>query len=220
MLLRNIVTVHAARLAGDPAADVNESALLALMNSLPQRALEGAPPDRVKLLAAHRQAWQAARLDAGDPRRVLLMEPDPVRRALRACKAASLSSADFSGMVADALATLPRGGRHALAAGLFESGSAGRLVAAVAEQCAVLSALVATPQNLRETVGSGSARHRTWQRVVTVLSRRETRGRDPGLLSNLLTGLFAAGELADEKDVDRAVESWDRTRLLFQEFRP
>jgi len=114
----------------------------------------------------------------------------------------------MSGVVADALASLPPGARHALAAVLFESGGAARLVAAVAEQCAQLYALVATPQDVHETVASGSTRLGVWKRVVATLARHDPAAPETPLVSNLLSGLFAAGELAVPEDVERAKKTW------------
>jgi MoxR-like ATPase len=217
MLLRNIVAVHAARLTARADAEPADSALLALTHSLPQRALEEKPPDRVKLLAAHRQAWQAVRLAPSDPRRWLLLEPDPLRRALRAASVAGLSPAEFSGLVADALASLPPGGRHALALELFESGAAGRLVAAVADQCGELYALVVTPQALNESVHSGSTRHQLWQRLLGVLAGLDAAAPETERITNLLVGLFGAGQLATDSDLDRALASWCEVRQRVRE---
>ncbi len=219
MLLRNIVAVHAARLASEPAAQLRESALLALTHSLPHRAGEGRPPDRVKLLAAHREAWKVSDLEADDPRRLLLMEPDPLRRALWAARVESLPGPDFSTVVADALAALPPGGRHALAFELFTSGAAGRLVAAVAEQCGQLYARVAAPQAVHETVMAGSGRHRVWQHTVAALARLDAADPDTAPATNLLAGLFAAGEMATEIDVDRALAAWREARERVQEMK-
>ncbi len=217
MLLRNIVTVHAARLLTAPDAAPRESALLALTHSLPQRATEEAVPDRVRLLAAHREAWKAADLGPDDPARVLLLEADPLRRALWAARVSSLSAIDFSTIVADSIAALPLGGRHALALELFAGGAAGRLVAAVAEQCARLYALVATPQQLSETVHANSTRHRAWQHVVATLARLPRGDTDTVPATNLLVGLFAANELATEADVDRALAAWHSAREQVRE---
>jgi MoxR-like ATPase len=216
ILLRNIVAVHAARLLTADAPDLGGSAFLAVQHGLPQRAT-GVGVAPLKVLAAHREAWQAAGLDEGDPRRFLLLEADPFRRVLRAARLAALSEADFSGLVADALASLPPGGRHALAAALFESGAAGRLVAAVAEQCAGLYAVAATPHAIKETVDGNSARHRVWQRVVAALARLDPDRPEGVLTANLLAGLFARNQLGTEADVERALAAWQEGRRRARE---
>jgi hypothetical protein len=118
--------------------------------------------------------------------------------------------------VADALAALPPGGRHALAFELFTTAAAGRLVAAVAEQCGQLYALVAAPQAVGENVMAGSLRHRVWQHTVAVLARLDASDPDTVPATNLLAGLFAAGEVATEKDVDRALAAWRQAREQIQ----
>jgi hypothetical protein len=85
MLLRNIAAVHTARyLLGDE-TDLAGSAWLALASSLPQRAT-GHTVKEIRLLAAHREAWNMAGLEANDPRRLILAEVDPLRRAMRAAQ--------------------------------------------------------------------------------------------------------------------------------------
>ena len=135
-----------------------------------------------------------------------------MRRALRAARATCLSSPEFSGIVADCLASLRPGGRHALAAALFESNAAGNLVAAVAEQCGQLYGLTVTPQNLHETVMANSTRHRLWQRIVAVLARMPPDDPETTFASNLLVGLFALGELSAEADVEQTLEAWQQAR--------
>ena len=216
MLLRNILALHTARLLVEPDANVGESCLLALTHSFPQRAL-GVEVSRIKVLKCHREAWRAAALDNDDPRRLLMMEPDPLRRALRAARIKSLSSPEFSGIVADCLASLRLGGRHALATALFESGAAGNLVAAVAEQCGQLYGMVVTPQSLHETVMANSTRHRLWQRIVAVLARMTPDDPETTFASNLLVGLFASGEFSVEADVDQILDAWQQTRSQVKE---
>jgi hypothetical protein len=209
MLLRNILAVRAAKCLLQIGIPLKDSALLAVMHSLPQKA-QGIRIDQVKLLAAHREAWNAAQIPEDDPARAVFHESDPLRRVMKASLAPSLSQADFSSIVADALATLPAGGRHALAFRLFDSACAGRLVAAIAEQCAEFYTLMTVAQEVHESVKSKSPRHRTWQRIVEMLARLEPEKEDTVLKTNLLSGLFSAGQLAVEADVDRALAEWDR----------
>ncbi len=209
MLLRNLLAVHAADCLLRPEAQLNDSALLALSHSLPQPA-QGMRVDRVKVLAAHREAWKAAQPDGNRLVQAVFMEPDPLRRVVKASLTPSLSQADFSSVIADALASLPPGGRHALALRIFESASAGRLVAAVAEQCAELFTLVTTSQEVHESVTSKSPRHKTWQHLVEVLARLAPGEEATVLKTNLLCGLFSTDQLSLEQDVDCALAEWER----------
>jgi hypothetical protein len=68
------------------------------------------------------------------------------------------------------------------------------------------------PQELRESVPAGGSRHRVWQRVVQALARLAPADEDMPLATNLLVGLFAAGELAVEADVDRRLAQWQGAR--------
>jgi MoxR-like ATPase len=211
MLLRNIAAVHTARYLMADETDLAASALLALTCSMPQRAT-GHTVKEIQLLAAHREAWNLAKLEADDPRRLILAEVDPLRRAMRAARVAELSREDFSGLIADALASLRPGARHALAVELFESGAAGRLVAAIAEQCADLYSLVAAAQSVHESVPSRGTRHDTWQAVAR-LPAEET---NTTLATNLLAGLFGREDLGSENEVTQVLHEWQtaRTQVL------
>jgi hypothetical protein len=211
MLLRNIAGVHAARLLDTADADPAASAFLALRHSLPQRAT-GEAINETSLLAAHKEAWKSAGVPKGSPIHVLMAEPDPLHRALAAVRCASLGKREFSTVVSDCLATLAPGARHALAAHLFESGAAGRLVAAVAEQAAEWCAVTATPQSLSETVQAGGTRHQVWKQVLSLLARLDQNDPETPPATNLLVGLFASSELTAEGDPGRALEAWQTAR--------
>jgi MoxR-like ATPase len=217
-LVRNISAVHAVRQLADPTASFAESALLALAHSLPQRATGEKIPAH-KLLPVHREAWKAAETGPASPMAALLAEPDLIRRAMLATRIPKLKKSEFSGVITDCLTQLPAGARHALAAELFESGSAGRLVAAVASQCAELYEPIATPHEIRETVQANGSRHRIWQQVVRKLSALEPENSETAPATNLLTGLFAAGEFADEADVDGMLARWTDARRRIAEVR-
>ncbi len=209
MILRNILAVHAANRVLGFSVTFQNSALLAVRSSVPQLA-QGIKVDQVKLLAAHREAWKASQLEEGDATISILTERDPVRRVMKASALESISASDFSSIVADALAALPPGGRHALAFNLFESDAASRLVAAVAEQCAELYTMIATAQEVHESVGSRSVRHRIWQHIVKILAQLAPDVQETVLKSNLLCGLFSSDQLAVEEDADRAIEAWEQ----------
>ena len=218
MLLRNIAGVHAARLLEAADADPSVSTLLALRHSLPQRATGQTVPE-MNLLTAHKEAWMAAGASVDAPIHILMTEPDPLRRALAAARCATLGKREFSTVTADCLAALPPGARHALAAELFEGGAAGRLIAAVAEQAAEWYALVATPQDVQESVQADGARHRVWKRIVSRLAALEKESPETTAATNLLTGLFGRGELAVEEDVDRTLAAWQNAHAAIAEAR-
>ena len=146
-----------------------------------------------------------------------LLERDPLVRALRAAQIASLKPGEFSTIVADSLASLPLGAWHALAAAIFESGAAGRLVAAVAEQCATLYSLAATPQDVQESVDARTGRHKVWQILVASLARLDPQHPDTAPASNLFAGLFGAGEIESEADLKKAWEAWHDARAKIKE---
>jgi MoxR-like ATPase len=216
ILLRNILAVHAAQLQHDAAASLADSAWLALLHGIPQRAT-GVKVSQVKLLTAHREAWKAAPRANDDPLVALLTERDPLKRVTRACQLSTLDSADLSSIVADALAALPPGGRHALAASVFETSAAGRLVAAVAEECAQLYSCVAIPQELAETVQARDVRHRTWQRVIQLLARMPKDDSETELTTNLLVSQFSIGEINSPANAEEVLAAWQEHRRRIRE---
>ena len=143
---------------------------------------------------------------------VLMAEPDPLHRALAAVRCASLGKREFSTVVSDCLAALAPGARHALAAHLFESGAAGRLVAAVAEQAAEWCAVTANPQSLNETVHAGGPRHQVWKQVLSQLARLDQNDPETPPATNLLVGLFASSELTAEGDPGQVLNAWQIAR--------
>ena len=216
MLLRNIAGVHAARLLDLPDADLAASAFRALRHSLPRRAT-GEAVNETSILAAHKEAWKSVGVPEDSPIHFLMAEPDPLHRALAASRCTSLGKREFSTVVSDCLAALAPGARHALAAHLFESDAAGRLVAAVAEQAAAWCAVTATPQSLNETVHGGGPRHRVWKQILSLLARLDPH--DPETLpsTNLLVGLFASSELTAEGDPGKVLGAWQTARRAIAE---
>lgn len=102
-LAANALAVHAARLVLEgEGALLGESAEIALQHGLPQSA-DADPPKLAQVLAAHRQAWEVAGLARDDGWRVVLREPDAVRRVAIADRE-RLADEDVSRLVTQALA--------------------------------------------------------------------------------------------------------------------
>lgn len=213
MLYRNIVAVHAARSAAHPGAELEAAAWLALEHSIPHRA-QGVRVDRARLLVAHNETWQLINTDAADPRRVLVAEPDPIKRAILAAGSRGLSASELSAYIADGLAEAPIGGRHALAEFIMQSPALPRLNAAVAEQAAELYRLVAMAQDVKQNVQVGSTPSNTWDAIVRILARQPEDSDESRAMSNLLCGLFAKGDLVTGTDAELALGSWTRVRAL------
>lgn len=114
MMHRNILAVHAARMAFYESAwpevpynaiDWCASALTALTHSLPHLA-QGMKPDPTAVLMAHRQAWELTRIDETNPWRKLLAISDPRERCLVALEMEDqMSDDDLSHLILDALSS-------------------------------------------------------------------------------------------------------------------
>lgn len=92
---------------------------------------------------------------------------------------------------------------------LFESGSAGRLSAAVAEQTADLYKQAVMAQHARESVATGSLRQLVWKKVTELLGSLPASERDTDIVGNVLTALFVAKDLTDVESPTRVLEAWD-----------
>ena len=215
MLARNIAAVHVASMVLDDSPKIEESARLALRHSIPHRA-EGLVVSELKLTTAHREAWRLAELPALDSSRLLATETDPVRRTRMAGRLKGLQKNELSSIVADSIASLPPGGQHALATWVLDNGVAGRLVAAVAEQCGALAATALVSKGADERVHARSTRHDLWKYLTRQLGRLPKKSKDTPLLTNLLIALFVSDDLATESDVDKVFESWRSVRRRCQ----
>ena len=215
MLARNIAAVHVASMVLDDSPRIEESARLALRHSIPHRA-EGLVVSELKLTTAHREAWRLAELPALDSSRLLATETDPVRRTRMAGRLKGLEKNELSSIVADSIASLPPGGQHALATWVLDNGVAGRLVAAVAEQCGALAAAAMVSMGADERVHARSTRHDLWKYLTRQLGRLPKKSKDTPLLTNLLIALFVSDDLATESDVDKVFESWRSVRRRCQ----
>ena len=203
MLFRAILSVNAASLALNPSVTASDATLLAVRNALPQRA-QGIPVPDVKLLAAHREAWRLAQVAPNDPLRAILCTADPVERLRLVVATPKLPKSEFSRIVADVLAQLQPGAREAAIVHLFETGSVGRLNAAVASQAAEVYRDVATPPEFSETLHASNGRFRTWQRLKDLLSRLNPADPRAHLQANAMAALFARKTLATPEDAEQA----------------
>ncbi len=98
MLARSVAAVHAARLLLEgESAHAQDSAEIAVLFGLPQTATE-VPPSPVKVVAAHRQAWELAEYMEDDNWRRVLEEPDKARRVALAARL-EFSDADLSRLI-------------------------------------------------------------------------------------------------------------------------
>ena len=117
-LHRNVLAVQAARVVlAQLAREVDavgveweESALTALLHSIPQLAGETSV-DYARLATAHRQAWELTKLDDDDPWKQILETPDPLDRlAVAAGLGDKLSDFDLGKVILEAVASQDEGG--------------------------------------------------------------------------------------------------------------
>jgi MoxR-like ATPase len=207
MLARNVAAVHAARLACDPLATPEDSAWLATVHSMPFAAC-GKPLEGGKLLAAHRQAWQATAVRPDDPMSRILVARDPLER-VRLALGAELPDGELAAIVTDALQALPDGARHALAQWLFESGAVERLPLVAADAVAEAYRDVACVRQVCETVRRGGTMHLVWQAVQRHVAGDKAPGAERR--ANLLAALFGRKRLQSEADVGSALEHYAAT---------
>lgn len=207
MLHRAVLSVGAASLALDPSSPAADAALVALRCSLPQRA-QGIPVSETKVLAAHREAANAAKLAVDDPLRAILCARDPLERLQLALAATTLDRDDFSRVAGDVLAMLPRGAREAAIVHLFETGAIGRLNAALASEAGETYRRIATPTVFSETLHASSTRFTTWSRLKDLLSRLDPQHPGAHLHANAMAALFARQELQTPADAVAAFDAF------------
>jgi MoxR-like ATPase len=207
MVARNVAAVHAARLASDAGATLEDSAWIATLHSMPFAA-SGRHLDGSRLLAAHRQAWQTAAVRPDDPMGRILGERDPVER-VRIALEAELPDGELATVVTDALHTLPEGARHALARWLFESGTVERLPVVAADAVAETYRDVACVREVAEFVRPCTARHGIWQAIRAHVARDAGAGAERR--ANLLAALFGRKQLQTAADVGTVLERYAAT---------
>jgi len=220
MLVRNICAVHAVRSVVSSRVSLEESAKLALFNSLPEKATEQAGIPRLKLTSAHREAWNSMDPERGVETQALLQEADLVRRAALATGLKHLSPTMVSTVIADCLVQLPHGAKEALTAWLFEQGHAGRLVAAVADQCASVYSNVASSQTVRQIINGMDPRVRVWRAIAKCLGELPADDPETRLITNLLFSHFNSRTIKTPEEVDGFIERWRDTRKKLDGGRP
>ena len=210
LLYRNVLAVNAAALALDPNCSATDATLLALRCSLPQAAF-GVTVSEIKLLSAHKEAVRTFDLKVSDPLRAILCAINPLERFELAVKATKLPKAEFSRVVADALAQLTHGAREAAVVYLFETGAVGRLNTAIAAQAGELYRdLVAAP-TFSETLHASHTRYTTWGRVKDLLSRLNPSDPRAHLPANAIAALFAKKHLQTPQDAEQAFTGFAKT---------
>jgi MoxR-like ATPase len=210
MLYRAILATHAASLCLTPDSEASDSAWLAVINAIPQRA-QGIEVSETKLLAAHKEAWRLAGVRPDDPLKRILMTKDPVERLSLAVATPALSRGEFSGVVADVIALLEPGAREAAVIHMFETGAVGRLAAAVAEQAGAIYREIATPVAFSEGMHASQPRYRAWQRLKNLLSKLDPEKPRDHLQANALAALFRKRELTTEDQTERAFNAFAAT---------
>jgi MoxR-like ATPase len=210
MLYRAILATHAAGLCLRHDTEAADSAWLALLHAIPQRA-QGIEVSETKLLAAHREAWRLAGVRPDDPLKRILMMKDPAERLALAVASPSLSRGEFSGVVADVIALLGPGAREAAVIHLFETGAVGRLAAAVAEQAGAIYREIATPVAFSEGMHASQPRYRAWQRLKNLLSKLDPGKPRDHLHANAMASLFQRKELTTEEQTERAFAAFAET---------
>ena len=119
MLLRCAIAVHAARTvlarhAGEEEPQLYDSVLLALQNTLPDRARRRLPAPEI--VAMCKTVWELVSLDDADPMRALLLVTDPVARLRKMVSERLAIKADhIATIVGDAIAGAKPLRRRALA---------------------------------------------------------------------------------------------------------
>jgi len=92
--------------------------------------------------------------------------------------------------------------------------AAERLNAAVAEQAAELYRIAAVAQDVKQRLAAGSPKHEAWLEIVRVLATLNPNNAETVLITNLLAGLFAKGDIATPIDVAMVFESWQSVNRL------
>ncbi len=208
-LVGNIASLRAAQQAVGEDVDLEDVFYSAARFSLPDAAW-GRPVEGHVLLAAHRAAWEAARLAAGSPERALLAETDPLRRIALALTL-DLPASEAGAVIADGFSSLPRGERLVTSAVLFPRLAKRKdLPASALEAVAEAYAAVARGGRAHVTVRQGG---RDWKREIlgTRLATLDPKSARDRVLQNAAAVLMADDE---RFDLDALVGAWEKARAV------
>lgn len=166
MLARSIVAVHAARmvLEGED-VDVERSAEIAVVHGLPQTATD-TPPNEVKVVATHRQAWDLAQQMDDESWRQVIEESDPARRVALADEL-GFNDESLSRLITQTLSNEDSDPRQiGLAVAMFLKYSTGRnLDPSAFEPLAQLAYHVMQPRVITYTVQANSPEATIWSEI-------------------------------------------------------
>ena len=207
-----------------PAPEWVEAALLALRHSLPQLAQTGAL-DQAALLAAHRQAWQVAKLDKEDPWHELLQVRDPLERFIRALRYGErIANLDLGQLILEAVAAQPtEAHRVAVALAVYLATHRNRSIpGTVVETLAGEIERVIQPREKKESVhSSGVSIYREAGQLCATLAdsghtQAEVRDR---YTRNLLQGLLPDGFQKTSPSAIKAFfeDVWQRLEFALKE---
>ncbi len=191
MLNEAIYAVHAARWTLGAKFNIEESAWIALKNTIADRA-RGIAIDEARLQLAHRRICASLHFDRADPRRLLCQETDPVNRIFLALEVDSLPGYELSAYAADALASCPLGARHLLAAAISKHGAIARVNPAIAEQLAILVGELEVGCEVDRRVQGNTAWHAAFNEIVRVVAEKPASSAATVALNNLLLQLWIA----------------------------
>ncbi len=205
-LVRNIEATRAAEQALRSAPkNLEDSFYSATRTSLPDAAW-GRPIEGHVLLAAHKAAWEAAKLQRNATERALVTETDPLRRIALALTL-DLPAAEAGAVIADGFSALSRPERLVTAAILFprlarKPDLPGSAIEAVADAYATM--VRSSPQSVVVRKGGND-----WKRDVLSTKLAELDHTDPRdrVLQNAAVALMADDERFDLAALEQA---WQR----------
>jgi MoxR-like ATPase len=214
-LVRNVESLRAAQqtlLAEENVpegrSDLEDAFYAAARFSLPDAAW-GRPVEGHVLLAAHRAAWEAARLAADSPHRALLVETNPLRRIALALQL-DLPPGEAGAVIVDGFAGLSRPVRLVTSAVLFPMlAERADLPASALEAVADAYATVARSGRETVTVRQGG---RDWKRELlgTRLAKLDSTSPRDRALQNAAAVLMADDE---RFDLDALATAWDEAKV-------